>query len=245
MRRHERDIPWYEEWFDENYLLLYCHRDIEDAGAQVRLIIDTIKPGKDSSILDLGCGEGRYTEFFHKRGFRVVGLDLSEKLLGEGRRKYPDLHLVKADMRAIPGTFDLVLSLFTSFGYFEEEEENQRVFHAVYRSLRPGGVFWLDFLNPAQVEKNLVPESYARLSPHLEVEEKRKIEADRIIKDIYFKEKESIRHYRESVRLYTRPELEDMFLKAGFCLDGCFGDYRGRAWHRDSERTIIYGRRPA
>ncbi len=243
MEKLQRELPWYKKWFDENYLLLYRHRDVEDAREQVSLIIDSLKPAKGSSILDLGCGEGRYTVFFKDRGYRVLGLDLSEKLINCGKKKYPRLNLVKGDMRAIPGRFDLILSLFTSFGYFEDDNENQQVVCSVYRSLNPGGVFWLDFLNPQYIKNNLVAESFTRISPRIMVQEKRKIKDGRIIKDIFFEEKGLKKHYRESVRLYTRRELEEILERSGFRLAGCFGSYRGEEWHQDSERTIVYGRK--
>lgn len=248
MESMQRDAPWYKKWFDENYLLLYRHRNIEDAREQVRLIMTTLELREDSFILDLGCGEGRHTIFFGESGYRVMGLDLSEIVIGRGKKKYPGLNLIVADMGAIPvlpGSFDLVLSLFTSFGYFEKDEANERVIGQVYRSLKPGGFFWLDFLNTLYTENNLLPENSSRISPSLRVVEKRKIEDGRIIKDIFFLDNQQhmTRTYRESVRLFTRDELEIMMKKAGFRAAGCFGNYRGQAWTGESERTILVGRK--
>jgi SAM-dependent methyltransferase len=248
MERQQRELPWYKKWFDENYLLLYHHRNTKDAEEQVELINYTLCPGKNCSILDLGCGEGRYSVFFRDRGFKVLGVDISETLIRSGKKKYPHLDLVVGDMRAIPvfpGKFDIVLSLFTSFGYFEKDEENRKVLCSVHQSLKPGGIFWLDFLNPHHVEKNVVPENSSRISSCIYAIEKRKIEGNRIVKDIYFKDNrcETIKHYKESVRLFTRGELEDMMKKTGFGLSGCFGNYRGEEWDVDSERTIICGRK--
>lgn len=240
----QREQPWYEKWFDENYLRLYHHRDVDDARDQARLILDCLELCKDCSILDLGCGEGRYTMYFKRRGYRVLGLDLSEKLIRSGREKYPGLNLVVGDMRAIPGRFDLVLSLFTSFGYFEEDRENHRVVESVSGSLVPGGVFWLDFLNPTYIEDNLVTESEKQISSHTLVTEKRKIEDNRIIKDILFEEHGVKNKYKESVRLYSRLELEDMLKRAGLSIQGCFGNYLGAPWQQTSERTILYGKKP-
>lgn len=248
MERLQQEVPWYRDWFDENYLLLYQHRDNDDAKEQVDLIIDTLNPTKNSLILDLGCGEGRYACFFKSLGYWVLGLDLSATLIRRGKEKYPHLNLVVGDMRAIPtapGKFDLILSLFTSFGYFEEDKENEKVLASVCRSLKPGGVFWLDFLNANNIENNLVPENTSHITPFFQVVEKRKIAGRRIIKDIYLRNREqrTIKRYKESIRLFTKSELEMMMEQTGFLPEGCFGNYRGEEWAEESERTIIFGRK--
>jgi len=239
----KREKPWYVEWFDENYLEVYRHRDTKDAQKQVQLIIDTLKLPKQSKILDLGCGEGRYTAIFKNRGYRVLGLDLSKTLIKYGKRNDPQLNLVVGDMRHIPGRFDLVLSLFTSFGYFEKDRENERVIQSVYQSLNTGGIYWLDFLNNDYVEKTLVPESFSRLPSGINVLEKRKIAGGRIIKDIYSRKNGTEKCYRESVRLFTPRELEHMFQKNRFRVEHCFGDYNGAPCTPDSERTILVGKK--
>ena len=238
-----QEKPWYVEWFDENYLEVYRHRNTEDAQKQVQLIIDTLKLPKQSKILDLGCGEGRYTAVLKDRGYRVLGLDLSKTLIKYGKKNDPQLNLAVGDMRYIPGRFDLILSLFTSFGYFEKDEENERVVRSVYQSLDRGGIYWLDFLNAGYVQKNLVPESTSCLPPGINVLEKRKITGGRIIKDIYFKKSGTEKCYRESVRLFTPQELENMFQENGFRVEHCFGDYNGNPCTPDSERTILVGKK--
>jgi SAM-dependent methyltransferase len=239
----KKDKPWYTEWFDENYLEVYRHRNTDDAKKQVRLLIDTLKPPPHTAILDLGCGEGRYTAILEKHGFRVLGIDLSDTLVKYGKKKHPHLNLAVGDMRFIPGCFDLILSLFTSFGYFEKDEENKQVIRSVYYSLNPNGIYWLDFLNADCVAKNLIPNSLTRLASGINVSEKRKIENGRIIKDIHFKKNNMEKCYKESVRLFTRHDLEQMFQESGFRVMYCFGDYKGNTWSPESERTILVGKK--
>jgi SAM-dependent methyltransferase len=243
MLKLKEEKPWFMEWFDENYRMLYRHRNRDDAGEQVCLIIDTLKPNKNTAILDLGCGEGRYTAIFKKKGYRVFGLDLSETLVTGGKKKEPCLDLMVGDMRFIPGSFDLILSLFTSFGYFDTDAENEAALSAVYQSLDPGGYYWLDFLNSRYVKKNLVPETHSRLPSGIEVLEKRKIVKGRVVKDIHFKDNGVDKHYRESVRLFSLEGLEAMFHRVGFRICRCFGDYRGSPCSPDTERAIIVGRK--
>lgn len=243
MHRKKEETPWYEKWFDENYLTLYCHRDRSDAEEQVRLIIDTLDLHVDSTILDLACGEGRYTALFKDLGYDVTGIDLSETLVNCGKERYPGLDLRVGDMRDIHGNFDVILSLFTSFGYFDTDEENEKVLHSVFHALTPGGIFWLDFLNAGHLEETLIPRSVTRLSNGIEVVENRKIENGRIIKDIRFTKNGEEHLYKESVRLFTRSQLEQMLERNGFRLIERFGDYRGRPWDTGSPRTILVGRK--
>lgn len=263
MRELNEEKPWFVEWFDENYRMLYRHRNSEEAREQVKLILNTLKPTKDQTILDLCCGEGRYTEIFHGLGYCVTGLDLSQTLIHIGKARAPQLELVVGDMRDIPGQFDIILSLFTSFGYFQSDSENQQAMQSVFHALKPGGVYWLDFLNPPYVEKNLEPETITTLPNGIEAIEKRKIENHRIIKDIHFRnisdndKEENVKReidehtgdnvhdkeYQESVRLFRRDELEAMFNRTGFQLLHRFGDYKGNPWTVHSERTILAGRK--
>jgi SAM-dependent methyltransferase len=243
MLKRNKEKPWFMEWFDENYRMLYRHRNSDDAGEQVCLIIDTLKPDKNTAILDLGCGEGRYAAIFKKKGYRVFGLDLSETLVKIGKQKKPYLDLMVGDMRAIPGWFDLILSLFTSFGYFDTDAENEAALSSVYQALNPGGYYWLDFLNDQYVKNNLVPETHTRLYSGIEVLEKRKIIKGRVVKDIHFKDNGVDKHYRESVRLFSPGCLEKMFHRVGFRIVRCFGDYQGSSCSPDTERAIIVGRK--
>jgi SAM-dependent methyltransferase len=237
------EVPWYVNWFDKNYLRLYGHRNLNDAIKQVELISKVLKPKKDCRMLDLGCGDGRYTYLFSQQGFDITGLDLSDELINEAKSKYGDLNLIIGDMRNFTGEFDIILSLFTSFGYFMDDKENLQVFRAVNAALKRNGWFWLDFLNSDFVKDNVIPETVTEVSSVCRVIERRKIEKNRIIKDIFFVDDKEEKHYQESVLLYSKVELEIMFKIVGLTPVDCFGDYSGKKWSSESERTIIYGRK--
>src|SRR5262249_15550341 len=106
-------------------------------------------------------GEGRYCRALAALGYRVTGVDLSEPLLDQARRASPMLPgmptYVRADVRSLPfgPQFDAVVSLFTSFGYFDDPEDDLRVVESARRVLVPGGRSLLDFLNASQVRSSL------------------------------------------------------------------------------------------
>ena len=142
-----KKMTWYEEWFGEDYLKVYLHRDEDEANSQVDFA-EKVLPLKSSwRILDLGCGSGRHALELSQRGYHVTCLDLSSVLLSLAKQKSQGesccLRLVRADMRHIPfsNVFDAVLSFFTTFGYFKKDEENLQTLKSIQEALKPGGYF--------------------------------------------------------------------------------------------------------
>lgn len=231
---------WFREWFDENYLHIYCHRDTNDAKKQIDLILKKISPGKNDKILDLGCGEGRHVCLLSEKGYNVTGLDLSETLLKKGREKHCRINLIRGDMRKIPGKFNIILSLFTSFGYFARDSENVDVVKGIYNSLEKNGHFWLDFLNSEYVKEHIVNKNIFKLEDGSEVTEVRNIHDNRVVKDITIDKEGIQKKYRESVRLFSYKELKDILSGSGFKIQNIYGNYDGQIWDMNSRRTIIH-----
>lgn len=243
MKNKENQNGWFRNWFDENYLELYKHRDENDAQKQINLIVNSLNLNKSTRILDLGCGQGRHLAILNNMGYRVFGLDISRVLINRAKTNHPHLNLIIGDMREIPGCFDVILSLFTSFGYFDHDMENMKVIFSISSALIKNGWFWLDFLNPPFIEKNIINETITRISPNQEICEKRKIDNGRIIKDITIIQNDKRKHYLESVKLYSRQILEQIMTSAGISPLGCYGSYSGSDWSESSERTIIFGKK--
>lgn len=155
---------WFEQWFGEEYLRAYPHRDDEDAERLVGLLDRCGVCRAAERVLDLACGPGRHLTALVRSGASVVGLDLSRALLQAARRRGAGT-LVRGDMRRLPfraRAFDAVLNLFTSFGYFAADAEHEAVLAEVARVLRPGGRFVLDFLNAQDVRARLVAKDERR-----------------------------------------------------------------------------------
>ena len=140
---------WFEEWFGEEYLRLYPHRDDADAERIAELIRRTVDWRPGIRVLDVGAGAGRHARVFAAAGAWCVGLDLSAVLLRRARQTAAT-PLVRGDMRRLPfrpRSFDLVVNLFTSFGYFAHDDEHAAVIASLARSLVSGGTLVVDFLN--------------------------------------------------------------------------------------------------
>ncbi|HYL06555.1 MAG TPA: class I SAM-dependent methyltransferase [Thermoanaerobaculia bacterium] len=156
-------MAWYKEWFGEEYLGMYSHRDEQEAEAHIDFVERVLGEPRPRAVLDLACGAGRHTAVLRRRGFRTLGVDLSLTLLSHAHR----LPRVAGDMRCLPfkaGGFDWVLNFFTSFGYFETERENFQVLEEIVRVLAPCGRFLIDIMNTANTLRHLQPREVQRLN---------------------------------------------------------------------------------
>ena len=235
---------WFESWFGEEYVALYPHRDAADAEAAVGLIEQYVPPNPRASVLDLACGGGRHARLLSQQ-WRTTGLDLSPVLLKHARRQAPDAHFVRGDMRVLPfadHSFDVVVNLFTSFGYFADDRSHQRVIGEVARVTKRAGMFALDFLNTEHIRDTLVPYDERNIGGRI-VEQRREISEDGryVIKRICIRDQS--REYTERVRLFDKNELTAMMEESGFRIDHVFGNYSADVLTDDSPRVIIFGAR--
>ena len=263
--------PWFRSWFGREYLAVYPHRDRAEARRAVGLLCRSARPAPGSRVLDLACGGGRHLVEMERIGLRTTGLDLSQAMLdaarstarssgappapqtqGDGSRNQgaaeAPARLVQGDMRSLPfrpGAFDVVTSYFTSFGYFDDEEDDARVLREVRRVLKPGGRFLLDFLNADHTIANL-PRSDRRHTGKAEVlQERRLIQDGRVVeKRIAIADPEGTRarEFVERVRLYRRQELEDAMNRAGLESEAVCGDYDSSPFSPASPRCIVLAR---
>jgi SAM-dependent methyltransferase len=232
---------WFEQWFGEEYLRLYPHRDDAEAAQAVDLVA-RIAPVDGRRVLDLACGTGRHAARLRDRGARVVGLDLSRPLLARARRRDgAPLTLVRGDMRRLPlrdGAFDLVVNLFTSFGYFTDDAEHDRVLRAAAAVLVPGGWFVLDYLHAECVRERLVPvEELETTSDRVSIRRWVTDDGRSVVKEIHLAGEG--RSFTETVRLFTPGQLEEMLGRAGLSVRFRFGGYDGRPLAPAAPRVIL------
>lgn len=241
-------MAWYKEWFGEEYLELYSHRDAGEAELHVDFVERQLAQGepRPRAVLDLACGAGRHTAALRRRGYRTLGVDLSLTLLAQRS----DLPRVAGDMRCLPfanETFDWILNFFTSFGYFERERENFQVLEEIVRILTPGGRFLIDILNPKRALQDLKPrETQERDGLEVEIERWYDPATFRFNKRIRMREPgQPPREYMESVRGYQQEEVTIGLRWAGLEVSALFGNFHGDPYESDSERLILVGYKPA
>ena len=234
---------WYRVAFGELYPLVYGHRDVAEAEGVAMKLAPIVKASRPT--LDVACGNGRYMCALQSAGLDVYGVDLSEFLLGEAAKRGPGDRVVCGDMRALPfadGAFGSAINMFTSFGYFDEDEDDTRALREIARVIAPGGPFVLDFINAGRVRDRIEPRSRRNVGNAL-VEEWREISGDGRVLIKRVEVTAAGRHpvaYSERLRLYSREELGAMLADAGFDVLHSHGDYELGAFHkRNSDRLIM------
>jgi len=253
----DQSLQWFEAWFNHPlYLEVYSHRDQDEAALCIRTILSIsgldLKDPASLTVLDIACGAGRHALELARQGYCVTGNDLSPFLLEEARKEALNcrmqLELTCCDMRniAAKGVFDLVVQLFTSFGYFDCKKDDQQVLQNVYDAMKSGGWYVLDLINPVYLARNLVAETRRSVGT-LSLFEKRAFVEDKITKTITITPPVGdILTFSESVRLYRREEIVAMLESGGFIVNGIFGNYQGDPFvENDSPRMMIFCRKPS
>ncbi|MCX7611293.1 MAG: class I SAM-dependent methyltransferase [Ignavibacterium sp.] len=236
---------WFDEWFNTNeYLEVYKHRNEIDAERHINFILSKVDLKPKSKVLDMACGAGRHSILLAKKGYELTGIDLSENLLSEARRiaesEKLNIKFVKADIRNFytDEKFDLVLNLFTSFGYFEKDEENFLIIKKAYDFLECSGIFILDFFNKEFLLKNLIPLSKEKNNGKTIIQ-KRFVRSGRIEKIIEIIKDDSKKTFYESVKLYSPEQLKNRLVEYGFKILNIYGNFDGSDFQENiSERFI-------
>ena len=233
---------WYKSWFDTPfYHILYKERDYKEAKAFIEKITTYLNIPENGKILDLACGKGRHSIHLNNLGYDVTGLDLSKQSIAFAKQFENEfLHFDVHDMsKPYHSKFDAVFNLFTSFGYFENEEDNQNTINSIKENLKKYGIGIIDFLNAQYIIDNLVPDEIKTVND-ITFTLKRFVENDYIVKDISFVYEENSYNFQERVKAFTLNDFKAMFAKANIELLDIFGDYNLNKFNVNySERLIM------
>jgi len=239
---------WYRTWFNSPYYhLLYRNRDEREAERFIHNLLKYLAPDKRAHFLDLACGKGRHSLTINRAGFEVTGADLARENIKFANQSSSDrLHFVQHDMRQPIGesVFDYVLNLFTSFGYFESLEENERVLTAIAKELKPKGKVVLDFMNVEEVTKGLVPLEQMDIEG-VNFKITRTNEDGFIVKTIEIEDGDREYTFHERVKALTKEDFMGMFHRTDFEILDTFGNYDLDDFDPEkSPRLILIARKP-
>jgi len=234
---------WFCKWFDSPYYhVLYKHRDDKEAESFINNIIKHLGVRPDDKVMDLACGKGRHAIYLNKKGFDVTGVDLSPRSIAYANQfSNSRLKFFVHDMREVYAreSFDLILNLFTSFGYFEKEEDNFKAIKAIADSLKKGGLAVLDFMNTPKVIRNLVEEEIIKVDG-IEFRVKKKLEKGFIKKEILFYADGKEQRQAEKVKAITQEDFIKYFNFAGLKISEIFGDYQLNEYSEANSDRMIF-----
>lgn len=236
------NTTWYASWFDTPfYHILYKDRDYDEAETFMTNLTNYLNIPENGKILDLACGKGRHSVYLNKIGYQVTGVDLSENSIRYAKQFENETLKFEVHNMCKPysETFDAVFNLFTSFGYFDNEEDNLNTIKAIKADLNETGFGVIDFLNSEYIIDNLIAEN-TKTVEGIAFHQKRYVHNGYIIKDISFTVNGEDFEFQERVKALTLEDFEALFEEAGVYLLDVFGDHKLNKYHRkQSERLIL------
>jgi SAM-dependent methyltransferase len=224
-----KNKEWFASWFDTKYYhLLYAHRTYDEAAAFIHSLLQFLKTPKNALVLDLACGKGRHSVELANHHLRVVGVDLSPCSILEAQRNSSDhLRFEVQDMRNLhfDEAFDAIFNLFTSFGYFDGNDDNALVLGQVFAHLKNDGVFVLDYFNAARIDRDaIITDTIIREGVTFET--KKWTDGDQVFKEIIVTDGSFREVYQERVQLLTPDTIATLLQNAGFRIFARFGNYQ-------------------
>lgn len=216
-----------------------------DQVAAICSLVDLTPP---ASVLDLACGVGRHALAFAARGFDVTGVDITAPYLDEAARRASeaslDIEFVAADMYRYvrPGAFDLIVSMFSSIGYAEDDDADRRLLANARQSLRPEGAVVIDTVGKELVSK-IAERRWSEQDGELMLGEARVVDdwswlEDRVTRIRDGQRTDLVFRYR----LYSAVELRAVAQAAGFARIAIYGGLDGRPYDRRAERLVMVAR---
>jgi SAM-dependent methyltransferase len=242
---HSQDAFW--ELFEP---VLFNRQRWAMAQAEVGKIVELLHVEGRVQILDLCCGQGRHSLEFSRRGFDVVGVDRTAAYIEKARLEAEQLHLnaafVLGDMRAYcrPDTFDVVVNLFGSFGYFEDPADDQVVVANMHKSLRAGGKFLIETAGKEIVAAHFQERDWTEEGDRLILSERKVSQHWSRIETRWIVIQGTTRaEHRVSVRSYSAMELVTLLYAGGFSKVQVFGSLDGIAYDQMAQRLVVVGQK--
>jgi SAM-dependent methyltransferase len=244
--------PWFENdaYWNATYPFMFPERSFTSAVSDVPKLM-ALSGCREGAVLDLCCGPGRHAIPLAQQGFSVTGVDRTSFLLNKAKtyaaEQQVGITLVQEDMRDFvkPGTFNLALSLFTSFGFFENMDENRTVLRNLHTSLTRGGVLVMEMMGKERLARIFQPTSSQSLPNGDLLFERRSIRDDWEIveNEWYIVSGGQIKTFHFRLWVFSGRELKDLLYGAGFSAVTIYGDLDGAAYGPDAQRLVAVARK--
>jgi SAM-dependent methyltransferase len=261
--------PWHEnlEFWESFREYLFPPEKVEEASEQVEKLLALLDLEPGAGVLDVPCGVGRHAVELAERGFRVTGVDATSSYFdaareraenaegasvgakstsGETKTAGGEVEFVEADMREFRRSeaFDAVLNLYTSFGYFEDREDDERTARNFYESLAPDGALVMSLTSkevlPGKFEKRTWGEQDGAyvLEEHEVTDDWSWMENRWVVVDDGDATEFTVSH-----RLYSAFELSELLKRVGFSDVTAYGDLEGAKYDQNAEKLVVVARK--
>jgi SAM-dependent methyltransferase len=238
---HEKDDFW-QTWAP----VIFTNERMQLAKQEVDQILLLLQLQPGSSICDLCCGVGRHSLELARRGFQVTGVDRTPRYLQQAKRKASaerlDIQFVEHDMRRFcrPDSFDAVINMFTSFGYFEDLADDRAVLENVHKSLKSNGKLLIDLMGKEVLARIFLERDW-RQEGDATVLWERKASSDwSSIECLWTLLRDGKRHeYRFAHRVYSAVELRTLLNDCGFGRVDVYGGLDKSRYDHKAERLVL------
>ena len=243
---------WFEndEFWEGLFGFMFPPSRIAAAEDEIDKLLKLIRL-EGTRVLDIACGPGRHSVALAKRGYLVTGVDRSEYLLKKARtyagETAQQIEWIREDMRNFVrnNSFDLAISMFTSFGYFQKEEENSAVLQNIFRSLKPGGICVMDMMGKERIARQYQPTILREMEDGGLLIERPKVVDNwtRIRNEWILIQGLTVRRFRFQHTIYSGKELQELLFEAGFSGVELFGDLTGTEYGVEAPRLVAVARK--
>jgi SAM-dependent methyltransferase len=247
---------WYKDWFSSPYYhKLYFERDDKEAEAFIKKLIEHLRPVTGSRMLDVACGRGRHSKILASMGYSVTGIDISGSSItyakqfvqkdSFGEKDNPDFFVHDMRLPFWVNYFNYAFNFFTSFGYFSTRREHDDAIRTIANSLRPGGIFVIDYLNVHYAEDQLIQDETKQVGSTT-------YRIHRWDDETHFYKKVIMTdealpaplEYTEKVAKFSLGDFTDMLAYQGMQVQEVFGDYRFSSYDvRKTPRLIVVAKK--
>lgn len=244
---------WYEDdqFWTTFYDCMFHEERFRDAEAEIESLMSLLQVER-SHVLDLACGPGRHLEALSRCFSQVTGLDASQVLIQKAQQlcsdRKLDVDLILGDMREYerPGAFDLIVCLWSSFGYFDSMAEDFEVLERCGENLKPQGALVIDIVGKEQIIRQLQPAHVREFGESRLLLERPCLEDDmsRLSNEWILIDGATAQKRYWSQNLYTAVELRGLLGQAGFGEVEVYGGYEGEDYDLDAERLVVVATNP-
>ena len=243
---------WHEDetFWKETLPVLFPDSRIQEAKQEIEQLLALAGIPAGAAVLDLCCGVGRHALELARRGYRITGVDRTQAYLDMAAAaagpESLSIELVREDMREFrrDESYEAVINLFTSFGYFEDPRDDQRVVDNIYASLRPGGVLVMQLMSKEVLARIFRPRDWYEQDGLLVLEERKVRQSWSWIESRWTLISEGRRVDLDlSHRLYAASELTLLLRDRGFRAAAAYGDFDGSPYNERANRLVIVARK--